>query len=94
MAIWVYKVKKTNDKEKWNPELESWVGKLLYENDIEPDSMLGDSDGWYIIRTPEWIENSYFTLPLLVHESCLEKLRLCDCPHMVVMNRGCQCGGY
>ncbi len=91
---WAYKVFKPKGVSDniWDPNLDEWVGHLLYEDDIIDNPM--SDEGWFIIKTPAYDPNNDYSIPLMIHKSCLEKLYLCICDISQLILGGCLCGGY
>ena len=89
-----YKViKSTDDNNIWHTELDNFIGQILSQEDLDYNPYICEDD-WLIIKTGEYNEEDHYTMPILIHKSCLEELKVCDCPRYQVFNNGCTCGGY
>jgi len=90
-----YKViKATDDKMIWHPELESFVGEVLRQEDLDWNPYICETKDWFIIRTGDCDAYDQEVMPIVIHKSCLQELNICSCDRYQVLNRGCICGGY
>lgn len=90
-----YKVIKATDSNAiWHPELDSFVGDVLREADLDWNPYICETDDWMIIRTGDYDPDNQHVMPIVIHKSCLEEITICICKYYQVINNGCICGGF
>jgi hypothetical protein len=91
----VYRVvKSTDDRNIWHSELDAFIGEILSETDLDWNSYVCEDEDWLIIKTGDYDPENEWVMPIVIHKSCLEEIKVCTCGKYQVLNNGCICGGY